>query len=234
MMTWVFSGGEKKYAKVRPCHTAAAAVHPANRGEGDRPGDMSEEHPGREGQRAAVVPEPVSAPRRPTAVGFDIETTGIGEDDIVTIACVWSPDKQREAFYGDDFTEVLRMLDDADLIYTYNGIEFDLPRLAKHCKRDMAPWMRKTVDPLYMMKHTMGFGGCRKLNDLLVLNGFEPKSGSGLQAVQFWHNGERDKLSSYCMDDARLTYLLCECESVQWTQRWRVHMREARVLSFVR
>ncbi len=146
---------------------------------------------------------------------------------------MWSPTEQREAFYGDDFSEVLRMLDAAELIYTFNGVEFDLPRLAKHCHRDMGPWMRKTVDPLFMMKRTMGFGGCRKLNDLLTLNGFDPKSGSGLQAVEFWHNGEREKLSAYCMDDARLTYLFCEGDSVMWTPRWRVHMREARVLQFV-
>jgi hypothetical protein len=170
----------------------------------------------------------------PFAVGFDIETTGVGEHDIVTIACVWSPGKQAEAFYGEDFTDVVKMLDDASFIYTYNGVEFDLPRLAKHCKRDLGPWLEKTVDPLYMMKHTMGFGACKKLNDLLLLNGFEPKSGSGLQAVEFWHNGERDKLSSYCMDDSRLTYLLCESDSMYWSPRWRVHMRRGSVLEFLR
>lgn len=174
------------------------------------------------------------AARGPTAVGFDIETTGVAENDIVTVACVWSPTKQCQAFYGDDFADVERMLDEADLIYTFNGIEFDLPRLAKHCSREVGPWMRKTVDPLFMMKHAMGFGGCRKLNDLLMLNGFEPKSGSGLQAVQFWYDGEKEKLASYCMDDARLTFLLCESESVQWSPRWRVRMREARVLEFIR
>jgi predicted PolB exonuclease-like 3'-5' exonuclease len=145
---------------------------------------------------------------------------------------VWSPGVQKEAFYGDDFSGVLEMLDKADLIYTYNGIEFDLPRLAKHCKRELGPWMRKTVDPLYMMKHTMGLSACKKLNDLLLVNGFEPKSGSGLQAIEFWHNGEREKLSSYCMDDARLTYLFCENSCVQWGPRWRVHLRRAKVLEF--
>ena len=194
---------------------------------------MHEEHQGSKGQRAPLVSEPDSNTPEPFAVGFDIETTGVTDDAIVTVACVWSPHMQREAFYGDDFSGVLEMLDNASLIYTYNGIEFDLPRLARHCKRDIGPWMRKTVDPLYMMKHTMGLGACKKLNDLLLLNGFEPKSGSGLQAVQFWHDGEREKLASYCMDDSRLTYLLCEAGCVQWSPRWNVHMRRARVLEYV-
>jgi DNA polymerase III epsilon subunit-like protein len=166
------------------------------------------------------------------AVGFDIETTGVSADDIITVACVWSPGAQAQAFHGEDFAAVERMLDEATLIHTYNGVEFDLPRLAKHCRRDLGPWLRKTVDPLYAMKHTMGIGACKKLDDLLVLNGFEPKSGSGLQAVEFWRDGERDKLAAYCMDDARLTYLLCEEDAVQWGRSWRVRLGQARVLEF--
>ena len=166
-------------------------------------------------------------------VGFDIETTGIEEHDIVTVACVWSPTAQATCFYGDDFTPVLEMLDNATLIHTFNGIEFDLPRLAKHCGRpSIEAWVRKTVDPLYVIRYTMGFGGCVKLNELLVANGFEPKSGSGLQAIQFWNEGNRKALSSYCMDDARLTYELCETRSIAWGSQWRIHLWESRVMRF--
>ena len=125
------------------------------------------------------------------------------------------------------------MLDEATFIHTYNGVEFDLPRLAKHCGRDMGPWMLKTVDPLYLMKIGMGYGACRKLNDMLVTNGFDPKSGSGLQAIEFWKNNDRAALQSYCMDDARLTYSLCEMNEIRWGQQWILRMREARALSFV-
>jgi hypothetical protein len=167
------------------------------------------------------------------AIGFDIETTGVGEDDIVTVACAWSPSAQVTCFNGGDFTPLLEMLDNATLIHTYNGIEFDLPRLAKHCGRaSIGPWMRKTVDPLYLIRHTMGFGGCLRLNDLLIANGFEPKSGSGLQAIQFWNEGNRAALSSYCMDDARLTYELCETRNIAWGTQWRIHLWEPKVMQF--
>ncbi len=156
------------------------------------------------------------------------------EDDITTVACVWSPrgNIRVSCFFGEDFTPVLDLLDAAKYIYTFNGIGFDLPRIAKQCGRDMIPWLRKTVDPLHMMKGVLGFGACMKLNDLLIANGFEPKSGSGLAAVQFWKDRNLDALSSYCMDDARLTYELCAAESIVWG-KWRVHLREARVVSFV-
>lgn len=127
------------------------------------------------------------------AVGFDIETTGVGEDDIVTVACAWSPDKQAHCFFGQDPSTIESMLDEAEFIYTFNGVEFDLPRFAKHCGRRTADgWIRKTVDPLFAMKHSLGFGACVKLNDVLKANGFEPKSGSGLQAIQFWQDGDRE------------------------------------------
>ena len=194
---------------------------------------MSEEHRTSEEKRAPLLPEPVRNPGWPAPVGFDIETTGVGPDDIVTVACVWSPDREAACFYGDDFGPVLEMLDQAPLIHTYNGVEFDLPRLAKHCGREMGPWLLKTVDPLHLMKQSMGFGACRKLNDVLLSNGFEPKSGSGLQAIEQWKNRELDALKNYCMDDARLTHSLCEMDQIRWGQQWVLRMRDARVLSFV-
>lgn len=169
------------------------------------------------------------------AVGFDIETTGVDEDSIVTVACVWSPSNgtQIHCFHDDDPSEVIRALDNAQYIYTYNGMEFDLPRFAKHCNRSAGAWVRKTVDPLYTMKYAMGLGACIKLNDVLHENGYEPKSGSGLQAVQFWHDGNREALRSYCMDDARLTYELCnKREGIKWAKKWILKLWEARVLDF--
>ena len=179
------------------------------------------------------------APDRPLInddliIGFDLETTGILETDIVTVACVWSPynNIRVSCFFGEDFSPVLDLLDAAKYIYTFNGISFDLPRIAKQCGRDMTPWLKKTVDPLYMMKGVLGFGACMKLNDLLLANGFETKSGCGLAAVQFWKDRNLEALSSYCLDDARLTYELCASDSILWG-KWRVNLREAKAVSFV-
>ena len=194
---------------------------------------MHGQHREGEAERTERVPQPLPCASEPPVVGFDIETTGVGQDDIVTVACVWAPGKQAHCFYDQDPSEVVAMLDSAKYIHTYNGMEFDLPRFAKHCGRTMEAWSRKTVDPLYVMKNVMGFGACAKLNDVLQENGYETKSGSGLQAIQFWYEGNRDALVSYCMDDARLTYELCEAKGgIKWSKRWVMHLKEARVLGF--
>lgn len=188
----------------------------------------------REGEAERTERISQSMPRALESVGFDIETTGIDAQAIVTVACVWGPDgNQAHCFYGEDPSAVLEILNNAKHIYTFNGMEFDLPRFATHCNMSMEAWSRKTVDPLYTMKHTMGFGACVKLNDVLQENGFETKSGSGLQAIQFWNEGNRDALMSYCMDDARLTYELCaKTDGIKWAKRWVLKLRESRILDF--
>jgi hypothetical protein len=172
---------------------------------------------------------------RPTefAVGFDIETTGKEISDYVTVACAWSPGRKAHCFHAQDPAEVIKMLDEATYIYTFNGVEFDLPRFAKHCGRSMEAWVVKTVDPLFAMKNVLGFGACVKLNDVLTENGFSPKSGSGLEAIEMWHDGRHEALMSYCMDDARLTYELCASKNgIKWAKRWILKLSDARMLEF--
>ena len=203
---------------------------------------MHGEHREGETERIAGVPEPLPCANESPAVkvgayldgvGFDIETSGLGPDDIITVACAWSREHQAHCFHGEDWTEVVGMLDAARYIYTFNGVEFDLPRFAKHCglTHRLKDWILKTVDPLYLMKHTLGYGACAKLNDVLTENGFEPKSGSGLQAIQFWNDGNRDALVAYCMDDCRLSYLLCVKDEILWAKRWKLRLGQARVVS---
>jgi hypothetical protein len=167
------------------------------------------------------------------AVGFDIETTGKEVSDYVTVACVWSPGRKAHCFHEQDPTEVIELLNAATYIYTFNGVEFDLPRFAKHCGCSMEEWVVKTVDPLFAMKNVLGFGACVKLNDVLMENGHSPKSGSGLEAIKMWHDGRHEELVSYCMDDARLTYELCASKNgIKWAKRWILKLHNASMLEF--
>ena len=172
-------------------------------------------------------------PRAPWAgaIAFDIETSGLEPDALVTVACVWSPERQARCFHGEDPSEVVALLDAARYIHAYNGIQFDLPRFARRCGRtDYSQWALKTVDPLYLMKCTMGLGACVKLADVLKANGLASKSGSGLEAIELWRQGEYEALSNYCMDDCRLTYQLCEAREIEWAGKWTLRLREARVI----
>jgi hypothetical protein len=176
------------------------------------------------------MPAPLTAK---FAVGFDIETTGKELTDIVTVACAWSPTSSAYCFNAEDPTPVIELLNSATHIYTFNGMEFDLPRFAKHCGCSMEAWAMKTVDPLFAMKHVLGFGACVRLNNLLLENGYSPKSGSGLEAIEMWHNGNHQELMSYCMDDARLTYELCASPNgIKWAEKWVLNLNNPRILEF--
>lgn len=156
-------------------------------------------------------------PSRHPHVAMDIETTGkCVINDKMTVVCVWSPDETWFCFGDEDFSKIVEILNQAQTIYTFNGIHFDIPILAKHCGVDPSTWMLKTVDPLFLMFSTMGFGACRKLDLVLSDNGFENKSGSGLDAIEYWKNNERDKLMKYCMQDAKLTYDVCSLPLIKW------------------
>ena len=63
-------------------------------------------------------------------------------------------------------------------------------------------------------------------------NSLEPKSSSGMQAIQLWNDRHRQALLEYCVDDSRLTsrFLLCQIKEIRWKQRCLILLAEAKVL----
>ena len=106
----------------------------------------------------------------------------------------------------DPFETLLRWFDEAEAIVAYNGLHFDFPLLKKHYGRNGGQryfaHRCKTLDSykLILAATDQSIG----LNALLQANGFETKTGSGLEAIQWWHEGKRMKLRSYCMQDVKV------------------------------
>lgn len=164
------------------------------------------------GGEEASGPRDLSDPRHQT-VSLDIETTGLDPQCQVTCVCVWDGVRGEAWFFRDpdEFDnsriEILQVLDSARFIMAYNGASFDLPHLARWLGvKDIGPWMAKLIDPHYAAYHLLPRGSTMPLRSALLLNGKEPKSGSGLEAIRWAKEGQWEKLASYCMDDARLTY----------------------------
>ena len=107
---------------------------------------------------------------------------------------------------GDVIGEFLSMLDEAGRLTTFNGNsdygfiqeQFKIPN------ERIQQYVLKTFD-LYEYSRRV-FERTFGLNLLLELNGFEVKSGTGMQAVIFAQEWKWDKLESYCADDSRLTW----------------------------
>lgn len=166
------------------------------------------------GPEAARAPD-VPLPRGDAAtkgVALDIETTGLEPDCALTCVCTWDGHIGRTWFFRSDDeaersrTEIVRIFDEAPLLFAFNGAHFDLPVLARCLGCAEGPWMAKLVDPLYAARGLLGRDMSQDLNSFLELNGLPTKSGTGAHAVELARAGEWDALGSYCMDDTRLTF----------------------------
>jgi DEAD/DEAH box helicase domain-containing protein len=152
--------------------------------------------------------------QRPRILVFDVETNAIEGDGHVhvTVAVArWMdslsegctcvvPSAQDDAVLHERFAP---LLDAADAIVAFNGRGFDLRVLLRahfsdHRER-VESWARKLIDPFEVMRTTTG--SWVKLDEVLEANGLPCKTGSGLDAIRWWAEGERDKVARYCEAD---------------------------------
>ena len=89
---------------------------------------------------------------------------------------------------------------------TWNGEHFDIPLLNKYYPGDLTKI--KSID---LMKEVQNVLGRRlRLDSVASATLGVSKSGHGLEAVEWWKNGEVDKIIKYCIDDVRITKDLYE------------------------
>ena len=158
-------------------------------------------------------------------ISFDLETTGLESHDRITCAGIVGPDYEIAYTFGpnDSFEEnraaIVDILNKAPLICMYNGASFDIPFMQRFFglnDETVGFWMLKLVDPLYAARGLLGTKACEKLNVILALNGLQPKTSHGLEAVNMAREGRWDDLKSYCLSDTRLTRELILCKPVYW------------------
>jgi hypothetical protein len=147
-------------------------------------------------------------------LSFDIETEGL-EPRLhrITVAAVCDRAAGIRRCYnfltGDEQTkeDFLADLDNADSLCSFNGVQFDLPFIIQRFKVEREryePWFLKLFDYYDISKKL--FEDTFSLGTLLQKNGFNPKSGTGTQAIAWAREKKYDKLMEYCQDDADLTY----------------------------
>lgn len=143
-------------------------------------------------------------------VVLDIETQNTFQDvgaynaallKVSLVGCYFYETDTFEAFLEPDLPKLWPRLEKSDRVIGYNLFGFDYPCLQTYYTGDF----RKipTVDILVEIEKRIGFRV--KLDDVAHATLGMGKSGSGLQAVEFWKNGEIDKLRDYCLQDVRVT-----------------------------
>ncbi len=141
---------------------------------------------------------------------FDIETRNLFQDvgsndpkDLdISVVCLYDYETDTYmSFLQEDFGKLWPILENADMLITFNGDHFDIPLLDKYYPGDLTKI--KSLDLLKEVKKSIGFR--LKLDSIAMATLGTGKSGHGLEAVTWWKNGEIDKLIKYCIDDVKVT-----------------------------
>ena len=141
---------------------------------------------------------------------FDIETKNtffdVGKNDpaLLDISLVGIYDSQEDkfdAFLEDDLARLWPIIEKADSLIGFNSEHFDIPLLNKYYPGNLTKI--KSVDLLKEIYKSLGRR--IKLDTLAQATLGKGKIGHGLQAIEWWKNGEIDKLREYCIEDVRIT-----------------------------
>ncbi len=97
--------------------------------------------------------------------------------------------------------DMFSILENASIIVGFNIDSFDLPVLKRYYPGNTAEL--KTFDILSDIKRELGRR--LSLNDVVRATLGREKSGHGLHAITLYNEGKMKELTSYCLDDVRLT-----------------------------
>lgn len=141
---------------------------------------------------------------------LDIETKNtfrdVGKNDPtaldISLLVIYDYETEKYSTYlQEDFPKLWAILERADVIIGYNSDHFDIPLLNKYYPGDLA--RIKSIDLLVDIQKSIGRR--IRLDDVASATLGMGKSGSGLEAIEWWKNGEIDKIQKYCEQDVRVT-----------------------------
>ncbi len=142
-------------------------------------------------------------------ITFDIETigefgTGLRAYDNIelTICCIHDSETDSyESFMKEDLPKLWKILENTDILVGYNSDHFDIPILNKYYPGDLSKI--RSIDLLKEIANVLG----RRIRLDAVAEGTlgKKKSGSGVQAMTWWKEGNIKKLREYCLKDVEVT-----------------------------
>lgn len=141
---------------------------------------------------------------------FDIETRNVFADvgkhdpsllDIALIAIHDSLTDTYSTYVEEELPSLWPIIERADMLIGFNSDHFDIPLLNKYYPGDLTKL--KSLDILKEIHRS--YGRRMKLDQLAEGTLGKKKSGHGFDAIQWWKNGEIEKVRNYCTDDVRIT-----------------------------
>lgn len=114
--------------------------------------------------------------------------------------------EQKLTFLEKEINSLFPILENASYIIGYNIKDFDLPVLQGYYPGKIENFLVFDLIEDIRVKT----GKRLALNDLLLATLNKKKTGHGLQAINYYQEGEWEKLKKYCLDDVMLTKELFE------------------------
>ncbi|MEK7613472.1 MAG: ribonuclease H-like domain-containing protein [Patescibacteria group bacterium] len=141
-------------------------------------------------------------------ITFDIETTSAAPGKIdpmsMDLALVGIHDSETGSYDSFTVPELPRLwtiLERADILIGYNSDHFDIPILNRYYAGDLT--RIKSVDLLAEIRDSLGRR--LKLDSVAEATLGKKKSGSGLESIKWWQEGDVERVRKYCLDDVKLT-----------------------------
>jgi DEAD/DEAH box helicase domain-containing protein len=141
---------------------------------------------------------------------FDIETTNTFDEvgspnavdlDLAVICVHDSETDEMTHYFKEDLGKLWPLIEQADMLVSYNGDHFDIPLLNKYYAGDLT--QIKSLDLLVEIRKTLGRR--IKLDDIASATLGQKKSADGLQSIVWWRQGKIDEVVAYCKQDVVVT-----------------------------
>src|SRR3989338_4422872 len=141
---------------------------------------------------------------------FDIETSNIFADvgkndpsllDLAVVVIYDSESDKYSCFEQSELTALWPLMEKADLLIGFNSDHFDIPLLDKYYPGNLSAI--KSVDIMKEIKNVLGRRvGLGHVARVTLGTG---KNGHGLDAIEWWKKGLKDKVKEYCFQDVKVT-----------------------------
>ncbi len=150
-----------------------------------------------------------TVPRMKHEVVLDIETQNSFADvendykkfKISVVGVYFYETNTFEVFEEQELSRLWARLERCDRVIGYNSRSFDLPIMNNYYAGDLLKLPQ--LDILEEIQKALGFR--LKLDDVAAASVGHRKTGHGLQAIEWWKQGEVDKIKKYCLEDVRIT-----------------------------
>ncbi|MFH0953684.1 MAG: ribonuclease H-like domain-containing protein [Verrucomicrobiota bacterium] len=142
------------------------------------------------------------------ALYLDIETTGMGGEDEITVIGTYDGKEAKSFVAGDNLNEAIGEIENHPLIVTYNGAQFDLPVIRRQFRCNLFNHIH--IDLRFPLRRLGYVGGLKRIEEAFgIERSARTKGLDGWDAVRLWreyehgHDAALDLLLEYNREDIK-------------------------------